>query len=157
MRVIILKNREEMGKWSAYNIARKILKFNPTPDRPFVLGLPTGSTPVETYKELINLYNNRVISFENVITFNMDEYVGLSPEHKQSYHYFMHENLFKYIDIKPENINILDGLAKDLEKECQRYEDKIKSVGGIRLFLGGIGEDGHIAFNEPGSCFENEG
>ena len=151
MRVIILKNREEMGKWSAYNIARKILKFNPTPDRPFVLGLPTGSTPVETYKELINLYNNRVISFENVITFNMDEYVGLSPEHKQSYHYFMHENLFKYIDIKPENINILDGLAKDLEKECQRYEDKIKSVGGIRLFLGGIGEDGHIAFNEPGS------
>jgi glucosamine-6-phosphate deaminase len=151
MRVIILKNREEMGKWSAYNIARKILKFNPTPNRPFVLGLPTGSTPVETYKELINLYNNRVISFENVITFNMDEYVGLSPEHKQSYHYFMHENLFKYIDIKPENINILDGLAKDLEKECQRYEDKIKSVGGIRLFLGGIGEDGHIAFNEPGS------
>jgi glucosamine-6-phosphate deaminase len=151
MRVIILKNREEMGKWSAYNIARKILKFNPTPDRPFVLGLPTGSTPIETYKELINLYNNRVISFENVITFNMDEYVGLSPEHKQSYHYFMHENLFKYIDIKPENINILDGLAKDLEKECQRYEDKIKSVGGIRLFLGGIGEDGHIAFNEPGS------
>lgn len=151
MRVIILKNREEMGKWSAYNIARKILKFNPTPDRPFVLGLPTGSTPVETYKELINLYNNRVISFKNVITFNMDEYVGLSPEHKQSYHYFMHENLFKYIDIKPENINILDGLAKDLEKECQRYEDKIKSVGGIRLFLGGIGEDGHIAFNEPGS------
>ena len=151
MRLIILKNREEMGKWSAYNIARKILKFNPTPDRPFVLGLPTGSTPVETYKELINLYNNRVISFENVITFNMDEYVGLSPEHKQSYHYFMHENLFKYIDIKPENINILDGLAKDLEKECQRYEDKIKSVGGIRLFLGGIGEDGHIAFNEPGS------
>ena len=151
MRVIILKNREEMGKWSAYNIARKILKFNPTPDRPFVLGLPTGSTPVETYKELINLYNNRVISFENVITFNMDEYVGLSPEHKQSYHYFMHENLFKYIDMKPENINILDGLAKDLEKECQRYEDKIKSVGGIRLFLGGIGEDGHIAFNEPGS------
>ena len=151
MRVIILKNREEMGKWSAYNIARKILKFNPTPDRPFVLGLPTGSTPVETYKELINLYNTRVISFENVITFNMDEYVGLSPEHKQSYHYFMHENLFKYIDIKPENINILDGLAKDLEKECQRYEDKIKSVGGIRLFLGGIGEDGHIAFNEPGS------
>lgn len=151
MRVIILKNREEMGKWSAYNIARKILKFNPTPDRPFVLGLPTGSTPVETYKELINLYNNRVISFENVITFNMDEYVGLSPEHKQSYHYFMYENLFKYIDIKPENINILDGLAKDLEKECQRYEDKIKSVGGIRLFLGGIGEDGHIAFNEPGS------
>ena len=81
----------------------------------------------------------------------MDEYVGLTPEHEQSYHYFMHENFFKHIDIKAENINILDGLAEDIEAECQRYEDKIKAVGGIDLFLGGIGEDGHIAFNEPGS------
>ncbi|MBF4805343.1 MAG: glucosamine-6-phosphate deaminase [Pseudoleptotrichia goodfellowii] len=151
MRVIILKDKQEIGKWSAYQIAKKILKFNPTADKPFVLGLPTGSTPLGTYKELINLYKERIISFENVITFNMDEYVGLSPEHEQSYHYFMHENLFKHIDIKPENVNILDGLAEDLTKECQRYEDKIKSVGGIKLFLGGIGEDGHIAFNEPGS------
>ena len=151
MRVIILKDKQEIGKWSAYQIAKKILKFNPTAEKPFVLGLPTGSTPLGTYKELINLYKERIISFENVITFNMDEYVGLSPEHEQSYHYFMHENLFKHIDIKPENVNILDGLAKDLTKECQRYEDKIKSVGGIKLFLGGIGEDGHIAFNEPGS------
>ncbi|EEY35896.1 glucosamine-6-phosphate deaminase [Pseudoleptotrichia goodfellowii] len=151
MRVIILKDKQEIGKWSAYQIAKKILKFNPTADKPFVLGLPTGSTPLGTYKELINLYKEGIISFENVITFNMDEYVGLSPEHEQSYHYFMHENLFKHIDIKPENVNILDGLAEDLTKECQRYEDKIKSVGGIKLFLGGIGEDGHIAFNEPGS------
>ena len=151
MRVIILKDKQEIGKWSAYQIAKKILKFNPTADKPFVLGLPTGSTPLGTYKELINLYQEGIISFENVITFNMDEYVGLSPEHEQSYHYFMHENLFKHIDIKPENVNILDGLAEDLTKECQRYEDKIKSVGGIKLFLGGIGEDGHIAFNEPGS------
>ena len=151
MRVIILKDKQEIGKWSAYQIAKKILKFNPTAEKPFVLGLPTGSTPLGTYKELINLYKEGIISFENVITFNMDEYVGLSPEHEQSYHYFMHENLFKHIDIKPENVNILDGLAKDLTKECQRYEDKIKSVGGIKLCLGGIGEDGHIAFNEPGS------
>ena len=151
MRVIILKDKQEIGKWSAYQIAKKILKFNPTAEKPFVLGLPTGSTPLGTYKELINLYKEGIISFENVITFNMDEYVGLSPEHEQSYHYFMHENLFKHIDIKPENVNILDGLAKDLTKECQRYEDKIKSFGGIKLFLGGIGEDGHIAFNEPGS------
>ena len=113
--------------------------------------MPTGSTPIETYKELINLYKEGVLSFENVITFNMDEYVGLAPEHEQSYHYFMHENFFKHIDIKEENINILNGLAENLEEECQRYEDKIKSVGGIDLFLGGIGEDGHIAFNEPGS------
>ena len=151
MRVIILKDKQEIGKWSAYQIAKKILKFNPTAEKPFVLGLPTGSTPLGIYKELINLYKEGIISFENVITFNMDEYVGLSPEHEESYHYFMHENLFKHIDIKPENVNILDGLAKDLTKECQRYEDKIKSVGGIKLFLGGIGEDGHIAFNEPGS------
>ena len=151
MRVIILKDREEIGKWSAYQIVKKILKYNPTSEKPFVLGLPTGSTPISTYKELINLYNDGIVSFENVITFNMDEYVGLSPEHSQSYHYFMNENLFKHIDIKPENVNILDGLAIDLEKECQSYEEKIKKIGGIKLFLGGIGEDGHIAFNEPGS------
>lgn len=155
MRVIILKNKDEIAKWSAYKIAKKILKFNPTKEKPFVLGLPTGSTPLGTYKELINLYKEGIISFENVITFNMDEYVGLSPEHEQSYHYFMYKNFFDHINIKKENINILDGLAEDLEKECQRYEDKIKSVGGIHLFLGGIGEDGHIAFNEPGSSLSS--
>ena len=96
-----------------------------------------------------------IISFENVVTFNMDEYVGLSPEHEQSYHYFMHENFFNHINIKKENINILDGMTKDLEAECQRYEDKIKSYGGIHLFMGGVGEDGHIAFNEPGSSLSS--
>ena len=155
MRVIILKNREEIGKWSAYKIAKRILKFNPTSEKPFVLGLPTGSTPLGTYKELINLYNEGVISFEHVISFNMDEYVGLSPEHSQSYHYFMNENFFKHINIKRENINILNGLAEDLEEECQRYEDKIKNIGGINLFMGGVGEDGHIAFNEPGSSLSS--
>ena len=155
MRVIILKNREEIGKWSAYKIAKRILKFNPTAEKPFVLGLPTGSTPLGTYKELINLYNEGVISFEHVISFNMDEYVGLSPEHSQSYHYFMNENFFKHINIKRENINILNGLAEDLEEECQRYEDKIKNIGGINLFMGGVGEDGHIAFNEPGSSLSS--
>lgn len=155
MRVIILKNREEIGKWSAYKIAKRILKFNPTSEKPFVLGLPTGSTPLGTYKELINLYNEGVISFEHIISFNMDEYVGLSPEHSQSYHYFMNENFFKHINIKRENINILNGLAEDLEEECQRYEDKIKNLGGIKLFMGGVGEDGHIAFNEPGSSLSS--
>lgn len=151
MRVIILKNKEEIGKWSAYVVAKRINDFKPTKDRPFVLGLPTGSTPLLTYKELINLNKKGLVSFENVVTFNMDEYVGLAPEHDQSYHYFMYENFFKHIDIKEENINILDGLAEDLEAECNRYEEKIKSYGGIHLFLGGVGEDGHIAFNEPGS------
>ena len=155
MRVIILKNSDETAKWSAYRIAKEMLKFKPTPEKPFVLGLPTGSTPLKTYKELINLYNEGIISFENVITFNMDEYVGLSPDNEQSYHYFMHEHFFKFINIKPENINIPNGMATDLEAECQRYEDKIKSVGGITLFLSGVGEDGHIAFNEPGSSLSS--
>lgn len=155
MRVIILKDKEEIAKWSAYKIAKKILKFNPTSEKPLVLGLPTGSTPLGTYRELINLNKEGIISFENVVTFNMDEYVGLSPEHEQSYHYFMHENFFNHINIKKENINILDGMTKDLEAECQRYEDKIKSYGGIHLFMGGVGEDGHIAFNEPGSSLSS--
>lgn len=155
MRLLIVKNSKEVGKWSAYHVAKEILKFKPTKDRPFVLGLPTGSTPLETYRNLIELNKKGIVSFENVITFNMDEYVGLSPEHDQSYHYFMYENFFNHIDIKKENINILNGLAEDLEEECKRYENKIKSVGGINLFLGGVGEDGHIAFNEPGSSLSS--
>ena len=155
MRLLIVKNSKEVGKWSAYHVAKEILKFKPTKDRPFVLGLPTGSTPLETYRNLIELNKKGIVSFENVITFNMDEYVGLSPENDQSYHYFMYENFFNHIDIKKENINILNGLAEDLEEECKRYENKIKSVGGINLFLGGIGEDGHIAFNEPGSSLSS--
>ncbi len=155
MRLLIVKNSKEVGKWSAYHVAKEILKFKPTKDRPFVLGLPTGSTPLETYINLIELNKKGIVSFENVITFNMDEYVGLSPEHDQSYHYFMYENFFNHIDIKKENINILNGLAEDLEEECKRYENKIKSVGGINLFLGGVGEDGHIAFNEPGSSLSS--
>ena len=150
MRFIVTANKRA-GDWGAIYIAKKIKEFNPSPEKKFVLGLPTGSTPLQMYKRLIQFNKEGIISFKNVITFNMDEYVGLAPEHEQSYHYFMHENFFKHIDIKEENINILDGLAENLEEECQRYEDKIKSVGGIDLFLGGIGEDGHIAFNEPGS------
>ncbi len=155
MRVIILKNKEEIGKWSAYYIAKQILEFNPTKKNPFVIGLPTGSTPLETYKELIKLYQEKIISFENVISFNMDEYVGLSSDHNQSYRYFMEENFFKHIDIKKENTHVLNGLAVDIKKECEEYEQKIKSFGGIKLFLGGVGEDGHIAFNEPGSSLSS--
>ncbi len=105
------------------------------------------------YKELIKRHKAGEISFRNVITFNMDEYVGIDQNHPESYHYFMNENLFNHIDIPRENINILDGNARDLEKECTDYEKKIESAGGIDLFLGGIGPDGHIAFNEPGSSF----
>ena len=113
------------------------------------MGLPTGSTPLGVYKELIKLYQNKKVSFEHVVTFNMDEYIGLSPEDKNSYHYFMYENFFNYININPKNIHILDGQTKDYAKECEDYEKAIKAYGGIDLMLGGIGTDGHIAFNEP--------
>ncbi|RJP18375.1 MAG: glucosamine-6-phosphate deaminase [Candidatus Omnitrophota bacterium] len=151
MRIIILDDYEALSKWVAYYVAKRINEFNPTANRPFVLGLPTGSSPEGTYQHLVHLYKEGKVSFENVVTFNMDEYVGLSEEHPQSYHYFMWYHLFSHIDIKPENINILDGNASDLEKECRQYEEKMKTMGGIHLFLGGIGPDGHIAFNEPGS------
>src|SRR5690606_15813871 len=119
--------------------------------RPFVLGLPTGSSPLGTYRELIKLNKSGQVSFQNVITFNMDEYVGLEKSHPESYHSFMYSNFFSHIGMPEENINILNGNAEDLDAECLRYEEKIKAVGGIDLFLGGIGVDGHIAFNEPGS------
>jgi len=113
--------------------------------------LPTGSSPKGTYKELVRLYQEGKVSFKHVVTFNMDEYVGIPKEHPESYHSFMWSNLFSHIDIPAENVNILNGNAPNLTAECQRYEDKIKSYGRIHLFLGGIGSDGHIAFNEPGS------
>ena len=116
-----------------------------------MLGLPTGSSPVGTYQKLITLYREGQLSFENVVTFNMDEYVGLPRDHPESYHSFMWNNLFVHIDIKPENVNILDGNAPDLDEECKRFEAKIALLGGVELFLSGIGPDGHIAFNEPGS------
>ncbi len=151
MRVIIKENAQACADRAAEYIVKRINDFAPTAERPFVLGLPTGSTPLPTYRRLIELYQAGKVSFANVVTFNMDEYVGLDETHPQSYHYFMHENFFKHIDIKPENINILNGMAKDLVKEAADYEAKIKQYGKIHLFLGGVGEDGHIAFNEPGS------
>jgi len=151
MRIIIKKDSLEAGSWAASYIIDKIKNANPTSKNPFVLGLPTGSSPLPVYKEFIRRHKAGEISFKNVITFNMDEYVGLPENHTESYHYFMFDNLFNHIDIPRENINILNGNAKDLEKECADYEKRIEQAGGIDLFLGGIGPDGHIAFNEPGS------
>ncbi|MEA3496591.1 MAG: glucosamine-6-phosphate deaminase [Bacteroidota bacterium] len=155
MRILIHENYPSLSKWVAHYVAKKINDFAPTKEKPFVLGLPTGSSPIGTYSELVDLYDEGKVSFKNVITFNMDEYVNIAEDHPESYHYFMNKYLFSKIDIPKENINILDGNAKDLEKECQEYEDKIKKVGGIHLFLGGIGPDGHIAFNEPGSSLKS--
>ncbi len=151
MRLIPLRNMAEISKWSARYIVQRIQAFNPDAKRPFVLGLPTGSTPLETYRQLIALYQAGAVSFRHVITFNMDEYVGLPQEHPQSYHHFMHHHFFNHIDISKENINMLNGNAADISTECQRYEEKIKSCGGVHLFMGGVGQDGHIAFNEPAS------
>jgi len=155
MRVIIEPNYEQLSKWSANYVARKINDFRPSESNPFVLGLPTGSSPLGMYRELIELNKAGKVTFKNVITFNMDEYVNLAEEHPESYHSFMWNNFFKHIDISRENVNILDGNAPDLEAECSGYEQKIKEVGGVRLFVGGIGPDGHIAFNEPGSSLSS--
>jgi len=151
MRIIIKKDYQEVSEWVTNYIVEKIKKENPTREKPFILGLPTGTSPFGTYKELIKLNKAGIISFRNVITFNMDEYVGIPENHPESYHYYMYNNFFNHIDIPPENINILNGNATDLDKECNEYEKKIEKYGGINFFLGGIGPDGHIAFNEPGS------
>jgi glucosamine-6-phosphate deaminase len=151
MRLIVQTEAVGVSKWSAAYIARRINESISASGKPFVLGLPTGSTPLGTYTELIRLYKAGKVSFKNVVTFNMDEYVGIPKNHPQSYHSFMWDNFFSHIDILPANVNILDGNALNLKAECAAYEAKILSVGGIDLFMGGIGADGHIAFNEPGS------
>ena len=148
MRLIIHPNYDEVSRWTAGYIAQRITAKE---GKPFVLGLPTGSTPIGTYKELILLHKQGKLSFCNVITFNMDEYSGLPEDHKESYHRFMRDNFFSHVDIKKENVHILNGMAEDPVKECEAYEAAITACGGIDLFLGGAGIDGHIAFNEPGS------
>ena len=155
MRILIQPNADAMSKWAAIYIVNKINKFKPTAQKPFVLGLPTGSTPIGTYKYLVEFNRQGKVSFKNVVTFNMDEYIALPTTHPESYYYFMHHHLFNHIDCPKENINILDGNAKNLEEECSRYEAKIKAIGGIHLFMGGIGPDGHLAFNEPGSSLSS--
>ncbi|QAA83078.1 glucosamine-6-phosphate deaminase [Aequorivita sp. H23M31] len=155
MRILIKKDNEEIGHWTANYLIKRITEFQPNSKKPFVLGLPTGSSPITTYEELIRRGKLGDISFKNVITFNLDEYVGIPESHPQSYHTFMNENFFSQIDIPAENIHILNGNAEDLDKECIEYEDKILKYGGIEILLGGIGMDGHIAFNEPGSSLNS--
>jgi glucosamine-6-phosphate deaminase len=151
MRLIIQPSYDLISKWVANYIASKIIEFKPTAKKRFVLGLPTGSSPIGMYKELIKLNKKGIISFRHVTTFNMDEYVGLPEDHLESYHSFMWNNFFSQIDIDKRFVHILNGNATNLEKECNDYEKRIHKAGGINLFIGGIGPDGHIAFNEPGS------
>ena len=148
IRFIYGKTNEEASVSAAHVIA-DIVKAKPE----CVLGLATGSSPINTYRELIRMYNEEGLSFKNVRSVNLDEYVGLAPDHDQSYAYFMNENLFKHIDIDKANTNLPSGLAADPALECKRYDDVIESMGGVDIQLLGIGNNGHIGFNEPGSHF----
>jgi len=151
MKLIIRDHSADVTEWAAKYVIKRILAYQPGPDRMFVLGLPTGGTPLGMYQRLVAAHKAGKVSFKYVITFNMDEYVGISTDHPESYHRYMFDNFFKHIDIDPKNAHVLDGNAADLVTECVEYERKIKEAGGIELFVGGIGPDGHIAFNEPGS------
>ncbi|CAL8087968.1 unnamed protein product [Calicophoron daubneyi] len=151
MRLLILEDPEEVADWVAKYVKKRITDFAPSEDRYFTLGLPTGSTPLGMYKRLVDFYKEGTLSFRYVKTFNMDEYLGLPQEHPESYHYYMFHNFFKHIDILPENAHMLDGTTANPEAECENFEKEIKKAGGIELFIGGVGPDGHVAFNEPGS------
>lgn len=155
MRLIIKQDYQSISQWAADYVVARINAAKPTAERPFVLGLPTGSSPLGMYKALIEANKSGKVSFQNVVTFNMDEYIGLPEGHPESYHSFMWNNFFSHIDIKKEHVHILNGNAADPLKECADYEEAIKAAGGIDLFLGGIGPDGHIAFNEPGSSLSS--
>ncbi|NOZ63962.1 MAG: glucosamine-6-phosphate deaminase, partial [Caldiserica bacterium] len=152
MRVVIRKDYEEMSKTAAEIVARLVRN---KPD--CVLGLATGSTPVGLYKELARMCKEEGLDFSRVTTFNLDEYFGLSPDHPQSYRYFMNDNLFNHINIKKENTHVPDGTVSldKVEEFCENYEKMIKETGGIDLQVLGIGGDGHIAFNEPGSSLSS--
>lgn len=152
----LIETEDNVGFLTASYVKNKINAFVPSAEKPcFVLALPTGGTSVDLYKNLVRFNKENTLSFERVITFNLDEYAALPVTHPQSYHSFMLHNLFDHIKINKEQINILDGNAKDLAQECLNYEQKIKKYGGIDLLLGGVGQNGHIAFNEPGSAFDS--
>ncbi|OYD17311.1 glucosamine-6-phosphate deaminase [candidate division WOR-3 bacterium JGI_Cruoil_03_44_89] len=146
MLVLKVKDHEELSERAAGVIADEIRK-----KQDIVLGLATGETPLGVYRSLIRMHEEEGLDFSKVTTFNLDEYVGLSPTHKESYHYFMHENLFKHINMDPRNVYIPDGMVKDISAYCEWYEKKITELGGIDIQILGIGRDGHIGFNEPGS------
>jgi glucosamine-6-phosphate deaminase len=155
MRLLIHKDYENACSWTAGYIVKRINAYAPSREKPFVLGLPTGSSPLGVYKKLIAALRDGKVSFSKVITFNMDEYLGLGADHPQSYRRFMNDNFFSAVDIPPENTHVPNGMADDPEGECSGYEEAIKACGGIELFIGGMGNNGHIAFNEPGSSLNS--
>jgi len=144
MNVVVVKNYNEISCQTAQLITDQIINKKNS-----VLGLATGSTPIGVYQELIRKFQKGELDFSKVVTFNLDEYYGLSPEHPQSYHFFMWNILFKHINLKKENIHLLNGVTENIAKECKQYEDLIQKSGGIDLQILGIGDNGHIGFNEP--------
>ncbi len=157
MKTIILPFSEAVADYAANEIISAISSFSPSEQkRFFVLGLPTGSTPEPVYWRLVDAYRQGLVSFKNVVSFNMDEYCGLSENHPQSYHFFMRKNLFDFVDMPAQQIHILDGMSSCPQEACLEYEAQITAMGGIDLQLGGIGENGHLAFNEPGTSFLSE-
>ncbi len=150
MEVIIKSSYEEMSKAAARQIA-DVLNRKPNA----VLGMATGSTPLGVYKELVRMHKEECLDFSRCTTFNLDEYVGLPVTHEQSYHYFMHENFFKHVNIPEQNIHIPSGTTSNFKAFCQWYEQRIEECGGIDIQILGIGSDGHIAFNEPTSSLSS--
>ena len=144
MKLIVVNNYEELSKVAAKEFS-KIIKEKEN----VVLGLATGGSPVGMYKELIRMYEQKELNFSKTTTVNLDEYIGLNPEHNQSYRYFMNNNLFNHINIDKSNTFVPNGLAEDLEAQCKEYDQKIAELGGIDIQLLGVGNNGHIAFNEP--------
>lgn len=149
----LLVSQKNIGQQAAAYIKQKATAFAPSENKPFVLGLPTGATVVDMYRFLCEMYERAELDFSHIVTFNMDEYVGLAPNDPNSYHFYMKKHLFKHVNLSPSHTHILDGLATDLQATCDAYENAIKQVGKIHLFLGGVGRNGHLAFNEPGSSF----
>lgn len=148
MRIYKAKDYDELSRKAANIISSQVIM---KPD--CVLGLATGSTPIGTYKQLIEMYNKGDLDFSEVKSVNLDEYRGLTKDNDQSYYYFMNNNLFKHININMDSTNVPDGTEADSDKECGRYEDVIKNLGGVDLQLLGLGHNGHIGFNEPDSSF----
>ena len=151
MKIYVSEDYKDMSRKAA-NIVSAHVILNPA----CVLGLATGSTPIGMYKQLIDWYNKGDLDFSQVKSVNLDEYVGLAPTHDQSYRYFMQTNLFDHVNIDPANTNVPNGLASDPEAECERYNQVIRSMGGIDVQVLGMGHNGHIGFNEPGHAFELE-
>ena len=153
MRLIITE--EHVGDWSAYFIAKRILDFAPTEDKPFVLGIPGGGTVLPMYERLVQFHQDGVLSFKNVVFFNTGEYLGIDPTNVNSFSSTINTNFFNFVDAQVKNIHLLNALAEDIKEEALRYEELIKSYGGVNLWVCGLGDDGHLAFNEPGSSLQS--